>query len=337
MAAVKARRPGRSASGGPSRGRRGAPSPPSSMPRLAAIKLSGGLSAADAQVSGKSLVLALTGLVLFCGAAVAGAAWLGSSLFDAREAFARTADASAAGAGFTIAHVSVAALPHASPLSPARVQEINAVVVPGGRHSILSLDPDAVKARVEGLDWVASARVRRLWPSTLRIEVARRQAYARWQEDGEIAVIDANGERLLAERAADHPELPLVVGEGAGPAAEPLLIHTEVFTSGTDEGAGPAAEPLLIALESLPQTRARLKALVRVGDRRWNVQLTSGATIALPEEGAPLALAQLESLQTRYRLLDRPVAGIDMRTPGRLAVRLQAELAGAPHPLLGGV
>jgi cell division protein FtsQ len=315
MAAVKARRPGRCASGGPSRGRRGAPSPPASMPRLAAIKLSGGLSAADAQVSGKSLVLALTGLVLFCGAAVAGAAWLGSSLFDAREAFARTADASAAGAGFTIAHVSVAALPHASPLSSARVQEINAVVVPGGRHSILSLDPDAVKARVEGLDWVASARVRRLWPSTLRIEVARRQAYARWQEDGEIAVIDANGERLLAERAADHPELPLVVGEGAGPAAEPLLI----------------------ALESLPQTRARLKALVRVGDRRWNVQLTSGATIALPEEGAPLALAQLESLQTRYRLLDRPVAGIDMRTPGRLAVRLQAELAGAPHPLLGGV
>ena len=53
---------------------------------------------------------------------------------------------------------------------------------------------------------------------------------------------------------------------------------------------------LLIALEGLPQTRARLKALVRVGDRRWNLQLTSGTTIALPEEDAPQALAQLETL-----------------------------------------
>ena len=42
-------------------------------------------------------------------------------------------------------------------------------------------------------------------------------------------------------------------------------------------------EPLLIALESLPELRSRLEALVRVGDRRWNVELASGATVALPE------------------------------------------------------
>lgn len=315
MAAVKARRPGRGPAGGPSRGRRYAPPPPSSIPRLAAIKLSGGLSVDDAQVSGKSLALALTGLLLFCGAAIAGAAWLGSSLFDAREAFARTADASAAQAGFTIAHIDVAPMPHTAPLSPARIQEVRAVIVPEGRRSIVSLDPQDVKTRVESLDWVASARVRRLWPSTLQVEVARRQAYARWQENGEVAVIDSNGERLLAERAADHPELPLVVGAGAGPAAEPLLV----------------------ALEALPQVRAHLKALVRVGDRRWNLELMSGTTVALPEAGAPQALAELESLQTRYRLLDRPVAGVDMRTPGRLAVRVQPELAGGPHPMMGGV
>ena len=317
MAALRARRPGRTA-GGPKSGRRYAGPPPStssSMPRLAAIKLSGGLSVDDAQVSGKSLALALTGLFLFCGAAIAGAAWLGASLFDAREAFARTADASAAQAGFTITHLEIAAMAHTAPLSPARMQEVRAMIVPEGRHSIISLDPDDVKARVESLDWVASARVRRLWPSTLQVDVARRQAYARWQEDGEVAVIDSNGERLLAERAADHPELPLVVGEGAGPAAEPLLV----------------------ALEALPQVRSHLKALVRVGDRRWNLQLTSGATVALPQEGAPLALAELESLQDRYRLLDRPVAAIDLRTPGRLAVRVSPELAGAQHPLLGGV
>lgn len=304
MAALRARRPA-----APKRGRRNAAPIHEDMPRLARIKLSGGVGGDDVRVSGKSLMLALTGAVLFVGAAIAGAAWLGSSLFDAREAFARTADSAAANAGFEIAEIEIAGV------SGARAAEVRAMIVPEGRRSVLSLDPREVKARVESLDWVQSARVRRLWPSTLLVRVERRQAYARWQADGEISVIDFNGERLLAERAADHPELPLVVGAGAGPAAEPLLI----------------------ALEDLPGLRARLKALVRVGERRWNVELVSGTTIALPEEGAPRALAQLEALQAAHALLDRPLAALDMRAPGRLAVRVHPDLEGGPRPLLGGV
>jgi cell division protein FtsQ len=284
------------------------------MPRLARIKLSGGLAGETVKVSGKSLMLALTGVVFFLGAGIAGAAWLGSSLFDAREAFARGADGMAAGAGFEIDAIEIAAMPNAPELTDARKSEVRQLIVPDGRHSLLALDPSAVQARIESLDWVASARVRRLWPSTLVVEVERRQSYARWQEDGEISVIDANGERLLAERAADHPDLPLVIGRGAGPAAQPLLI----------------------ALEGLPELRARLHSLVRVGDRRWNVELVNGATIALPQEGAVEALARLERLQAEYALLDRPLAQLDMRAPGRLAVRVHPALAGGLRPLLGG-
>lgn len=310
MAAVRARRPGRLPPEPPRKQRRGrgGPPPPENMPRLARIKLSGGLTPDDAQVSGKSLLLALTGLVIFTGAAIAGATWLGSSLFDAREAFARASDGVFADSGFGIEDIQIAGV------TGARAAEVRAVIVPEGRHSLLALDPAAVQARIEGLDWVQSARVRRLWPSTLDIQVARRQAYARWQEDGEVAVIDVNGERLLADRAADHIDLPLVVGHGAGPAAQPLLI----------------------ALEELPQVRARTKALVRVGDRRWNLELASGTTVALPEQGAAIALAQLEGLQTRHHLLDRPLAQLDMRTPGRLAVRVYPTLAGGPFSLVGG-
>ncbi|MFT3729513.1 MAG: cell division protein FtsQ/DivIB [Terricaulis sp.] len=310
MPAVRSRRPaGRAAA---SRAKQHY-SAPSNVPRLAAIKMNG-ITGEDVQVSGKSLLLALAGLVIFCGVAVAGAAWLGSSLWNAKEAFASASDSAASNAGFAVQHVNVRALPDSPSLSAARVQEVQAMVVPAGRHSVVSLDPKDVQARVESLDWVANARVRRLWPSTVVVEIARRQGYARWLENGEVAVINSNGERLLAERAADHPELPLVVGQGAGPAAEPLLI----------------------ALESLPQLRAHLKQLTRVGDRRWNVELTSGTIVALPENNAPQAMAQLETLQNQYALLDRPVVGIDLRTPGRMAVRVHPVLAGGEHPLLGG-
>lgn len=311
MAAMRARRGGRLPPDDPPprrRSRRAPPPPAQQMSRLALIKMNGGLAPDGAQVSGRSLMIALAGAVFFCGAAIAGAAWMGANLFDAREAFERAADGAMADIGFGIGEIEVAGV------SGARADEVRAMIVPEGRQSLLSLDPIEVKARVESLDWVDNVRVRRLWPSTMHVQVERRQAYARWQEDGEISVIDVNGERLLAERAADHADLPLVVGAGAGPAAQPLLV----------------------ALEDLPQVRRRLSALIRVGDRRWNLELTSGANVALPETDAPLALAQLEALQSSHRLLDRPVAQFDLRTPGRLAVRVQPALAGAPISLVGG-
>lgn len=313
MAAVRARR---TASGPPPRGKRRKAVAPSyeNMPRLARIKLSGGLSSDDMPITTKSLGLALTGLVLIVGVAVAGAAWLGSSLFDAREAFARSADSAAASVGFGVDDIEIAAMPDGPVISDARAAEVRDVIVPEGRHSILSLDPQDVQARVLSLDWVASARVRRLWPSTLLIEVERRQEYALWEEDGQVSVIDSNGERLLAERAADHPNLPMIVGAGAGPAAEPLLE----------------------ALEALPEVRQRTERLVRVGDRRWNLELVSGTTVALPDDGATDALARLEALHAEYALLDRPLVQLDMRAPGRLAVRIHPMLEGGLRPLLGG-
>lgn len=320
MAAVRARRPGGGGRGHepPPRGKRRRPAPVpayESMPRLARIKLSGGLQGEDVQVSGKSLALALTGLVMFVGIAVASAAWLGSSLFDVREAFARSADATVANAGFEIDDIEIAELPGTPEISDARRQEVHALIVPEGRHSILALDPDEVKARVESLDWVAQARVRRLWPSTLMVEVERRKEYAVWEdEERQVSVIDLNGERLLTEQAEDHPNLLRVVGRGAGPAAEPMLL----------------------ALESLPELRQRIAQLNRVGDRRWDIKLTSGAIVALPEEGAPDALEDLERLQRQYALLDRPLTQLDMRAPGRLAIRVHPALEGGPH-LLGGV
>jgi cell division protein FtsQ len=266
------------------------------------------------KVTGKNLMLGLMGAIVFLGAGVAGAAFLGSSLFDVREAAARASDGAMADAGFDIGDVSVAAMEGAPELSEARIAEVLALVRPEHRRSLLALDPEAVQTRIQSLDWVASVRVRRLWPSKLVVEVERRQEFALWREGGELSVIDVNGERLLAERAADHTDLPLVVGEGAGPAAPPLLA----------------------ALENAPNVRARLESMTRVGDRRWDLELDNGMLVALPEVAPDRALRELERLHARYALLDRPVASLDLRVPGRMAVRTDRGLAGGPLAVAGG-
>lgn len=305
------------------RSRRQAPPPPpprrrrdvSGMPRLAAIKLEGQWEGPP-KITRRGVSIFAAGVVLFAGAAVAGAAWLGGSLFDAREAFAQQSDVTVARLGMTPRDLHVQEVLDdgaVRAMGGARADEVRAVIMPEGRQSLLSADPGEVRARIESLDWVDQATVIRHWPASLTVRVSRRDAFARWQEDGAVSVIDSAGERLLAERAADHPELPLVVGRGAAHAAAPLLV----------------------ALEGLPGTRQRLAALVRVGERRWNLEMKSGLTVALPEAGAVQALNEVERLQRAHRVLDRPIERLDLRTPGRLAVRTEPALLGAPAGLEG--
>jgi len=303
MAQVRARRPDRRS--GPPR----APAPPpprKPMPRLAALKMAHGRSA-RARAGRGGIALAAASLALITVAAIVGASALGDGLFKPSEALARAADAAALSAGLAVDDIEITGV------AGARKDEVRAALG-AGEASLFALDPQLVRARVESLDWVERASVRRLWPASLRVHVTRREAFARWQENGQISVIDANGERLMAARARDYRGLPLVVGVGAGPAAEPLLA----------------------ALENMPAVRARLKAMVRVGARRWDIQLVNGAVIALPETAPERALAEIERLHAAYRLLDRPVARLDMRASGRLVVRVAPKLDGGPGAVVGG-
>ncbi|MGE3251179.1 MAG: cell division protein FtsQ/DivIB [Hyphomonadaceae bacterium] len=270
-------------------------------PRLATLALDREGAMERPQVTKRGLAIAAALTVFTIGFAIAGATFIGGSLFDVREAAAVAADRTADGIGFSVDHVEIAGV------EGARADEIRALILPENRRSLIAVDPRELQTDIESLDWVSRASVRRLFPSTIRIDVVRRAAFARWQENGVVSVIDHLGERLFAERVADNLDLPLVVGEGAGPAAAPLLN----------------------ALERLPETRRRTRAIVRVGDRRWNLRLNTGATVALPENDPVSALASLERLQQRYVLLDRPVYRIDLRLPGRAAVRVHPYLAGA--------
>lgn len=306
MAAVRARRNG----GGRGRGRTYAPPP--AVPKLAYMKLEGAHRVAEslqALRSPRKLGLMLAGGVLMLGVAAAGAVWIGGSLMDTREALAGAADRAASYAGFGVKSIAVTGV------AGVRADDVRAAALPPGRTSLFSAAPTLVRARVQRLDWVEDARVKRLWPSTLRIDVKRRKAYALWRVNSEAIVIDENGAPLSRPPRDDMANLPVIVGPGAARAA-PAMIE---------------------ALEGQPAIRARLQAAVRVGDRRWDLKLKSGAVVALPEENAPAAVAMIGALDARYQILDRPLARIDLRQPGRLIALPRARRQAAAERLSAGV
>lgn len=164
---------------------------------------------------------------------------------------------------------------------------------------LAGLDLEAVRASVEQVGWVQEARVVRLLPDTLIIAVTERRPLAVWQSGGRAAVIDGRGQVIEGADPGRFAELPLVVGQGADAAAADLL-------------------PLI---EAWPRLKARVEAVVRVDDRRWDLRLKDGGLIQLPAVDESAALVQLELLDQRERLLELGFARVDLRVPGTVAVR----------------
>ena len=131
------------------------------------------------------------------------------------------------------------------------------------------------RQRLEAIDWVASATVERRLPDTLYVTLKERRAVAIWQNGAEYTLIDRDGRTVRASR------MP--------PGAETLLL---LGGAGAPEHVG----ELLLLLAYEPAVARQLRAAVWVGQRRWNLILTNGVEIWLPEEDAVAALKQLAKL-----------------------------------------
>lgn len=172
-------------------------------------------------------------------------------------------------------------------------------VAPG--DPILDFSPQAAKQRLEEIAWVEAAHVERRLPGTIFIRITERRAFAVWQRDGRFAVIDREGRVMATERLEAFGPLPLVVGPGAERHAAAMVD----------------------LIREHPEIANRVQAIVRVSERRWNLRLHNGADVLLPEGHEAAAVGRLAEMHQRDRLLDRPLASVDMRLPDRLVLRMQ--------------
>ena len=165
---------------------------------------------------------------------------------------------------------------------------------------------------LEAIDWVASATVERRLPDTLYVTLKERRAVAIWQNGTEYTLIDRDGRTVRASR------MP--------PGAETLLL---LGGAGAPEHVG----ELLLLLAYEPTVARQLRAAVWVGQRRWNLILTNGVEIWLPEEDAVAALKQLAILDTQHKLLSREFGVVDLRLPDKLYLKKRSAGEAAPGPV----
>ena len=170
-------------------------------------------------------------------------------------------------------------------------------------QSIFDVDPETVRLRVESLPLVRTATVARLWPNRIAVVVETRDVYALWQVNGTLNVIDHEGVVIAPADPDERPDLPLVVATGANDQVveivETLSLH--------------------------PIIRDRVVGAIRVGERRWNLRLDTGADVKLPARDMRAAVALLASLQADRGLLGLNAVSFDLRGDGNLIVRPRTE------------
>jgi cell division protein FtsQ len=180
-----------------------------------------------------------------------------------------------------------------------------------GRSSLLFLDAATVRDKLKANPWIADATVLKFYPGQLQIDIVERSAFALWQRDGRLSVIADDGAVLEPYVSRRFLSLPLVVGKGAETRARDFLA----------------------LLARYPQVNSVTKAVILVGERRWNLRLKDGLDIRLPENDVGNALASLSRLDKEEKLFSRDIVAVDMRLPDRLTVQLSDEAAKAREEL----
>lgn len=174
----------------------------------------------------------------------------------------------------------------------------DAVSAAGG-DSLVGFDAADARARIERLPWVSTASISRVYPATLEVRISERRPMAVWHSQGRDFLVDRSGRVLSPLGKTALVRLPRLAGAGAPEAASELM-------------------DLIVRY---PRVAERFEMAERMGNRRWTLHLKPGLIVHLAADREAFAFAALSSPDGLGKLLAAKDTVIDLRNPGRIAVR----------------
>lgn len=169
-----------------------------------------------------------------------------------------------------------------------------------GANSVISISAEDARNALLKLPWVVDAQVTKVYPNSLAVKLVEREPVAIWQHGSELSYIDARGDIIAPLDGSRYAHLPLYVGFGADKHADELEARL-IFH---------------------PEIRARVKAAIRIADRRWDLRLDNGVTISLPEHDIDAAFERFARFDAGRGVVDRDIALVDLRLADRVTLRL---------------
>lgn len=187
--------------------------------------------------------------------------------------------------------------------SPAVEDAVRMMLPVGLPASRFAIDLNSYRDAIERLDAVRDVSLTVLSGGALEARVTEREPVILWRKPTGLDMLDADGHRVASLTRRDaRPDLALIAGDGADKAVPEAL---DILA---------AAQPLL----------PKMRGLIRVGERRWDVDLVGGRRIELPAKDPVPAMKRVIEVDRSDDLLSRDFTRIDMRDTARPTVRLSA-------------
>jgi cell division protein FtsQ len=211
---------------------------------------------------------------------------------------------------FRVQHIDIAATLHT------RQDELLALAEVAEGDRLLTVDTDAVAARVARHPWIAAAKVSRHLPATLQIELSERKAAAAVAMES-LYLIDESGRPFKRARMDEADGLPVFTG-----------IGREAFAKQPEAGAGAFREAMSLVNQYL--SRPGRPALSEV-----NIDPRFGFSLVLLDGGAEIRLGRGETSKKLARF-DQILEAVGKEDLGGLpAVRIvNLDLGGGRVPVL---
>ncbi|WP_246317279.1 cell division protein FtsQ/DivIB [Hyphomicrobium methylovorum] len=166
-------------------------------------------------------------------------------------------------------------------------------------RTFAAFDSDAALKRIERIPWVDTAQITRVYPSTLDIIIRERTPSFIWTRGSDAYLVDGTGRVLGPVPVASNWALPRVAGEGAKNEAASMLA----------------------AIKRYPAIARQYAYGERIAERRWRIVLANGSVLELAADREIEGLEEIANTNAVSTLLKGDPMVIDVRTPGRIAVR----------------
>ena len=169
--------------------------------------------------------------------------------------------------------------------------------------SSYDFDLENIKSKVQLMNIVETANLF-IADNIIHVEILERKPSIIWQNNDNLEILDANGISISSVNSRQkHLNLPLIAGQGANKHVKEALFiyhHNLIFSE-------------------------QLIGLVRVGNRRWNMDLINDRRVMLPSEGVNKALKKMIELNFVYEFSSKNFNVLDFRNINRVIIRKNNE------------
>jgi len=162
---------------------------------------------------------------------------------------------------------------------------------------ITSINVKSIEENVKTNPWIANSHVFIDYPNDLKIEVIEKTPVAVVRQGNEKIIVNEKGDLLTKENVEKFKELPVIKSKKENVAEIMEYMKTQ------------------------PYFYEEWISAELVNNRRWNIIISNGIEVKLPEENVIEALDKLNELRLKGQLFNYDVRSIDMRLSDRITLK----------------